>query len=262
MAYNIKLIEKKFYQNPKSISAKDLFLVAKSYYAQVDPQTEYKNRLKLLKTAGHYTIAAFKAGFDNIDDLILARKIVTEAMLVMPSPENFARDLSKIIKKWLELSGNDQIKILQTKKMKIQVETGMIVMSDPQECKNVDLEYNIKNMLELMNQGKIFAVGIGGDGQISLEFRLIDAIEPVLLPKEYTKLNQSSVSYNFKSSQGILGIGDYYNEQPEPRIIELITGPGIYQIAIFALNSGKVIIVTCKGKSANNEVTDIPAVEF
>lgn len=256
-----KEIEKRWVSKDKTLLANELFEVAKFHYSQINIMPA-KERSSLAKQAGFYAIEAFKSGLDGVENLELARSIVAKAMQLMSWPESFAKSLSKITLKWLELSGNGNAEILEIKKVSILVRTGLVMISDPSKCANLSTEYDTKNLIKLINQGQIFAFAIGGDGKINLEIRLIKSIEPVLLAKEYSKLSSSTPVLNFKTTQGDITIGDFYGQDKDFKNIKLSSDECDFKVGAFSMRSGKYIIVFCKTDQSNNNISDIPDLEL
>ena len=91
----VKEIEKRWVSKDKTLHANVIFEAAKLYYFQIDA-LPVREKSGVAKQAGFYTIEPFKSGLDGVENLELTRKIVSEAMSLMHSPENFARSFSKI----------------------------------------------------------------------------------------------------------------------------------------------------------------------
>jgi len=256
----VKEIERRWVKKDKTLHTDELFNVAKFYYSQIEIVSA-KERSGVSKQAGFYAIEAFKSGLVGVENLELARSIVSKAMQLMSWPESFAKSLSKITLKWLDLSGNGNAEILETKKVSILIRTGLVVISDPSKCSDLSTEYDAKNFINLINQGQIFAFAIGGDGKINLEIRLIKSVEPVLLAKEYSKLSNSTPVLNFKTTQGDIVIGDFYGADKDFKNIKFSDVECLFKVGAFSMKSGKYIIVFCKTDQSNNNISDIPDLE-
>lgn len=111
----------------------------------------------------------------------------------MSFPQPFSATLSKITQKWLTNSGYENISIIQSKKIKIDIETGILVAFSKTD--NIDIPYNNTKYIQIFKEGSLFACGLGSDFELSLEVREIESDEPVLTAKEYSKLEQSSPTF-------------------------------------------------------------------
>lgn len=151
---------------------------------------------------------------------------------------------------------------METKKVSLLVRTGLVVIFDSVKCADLPVKYDTKTFINLINVGQIFAFGIGGDGKISLEIRLIRSIEPVLLAKGYSKLSSSTPVLNFKASQGNVTIGDHCGVDKNFKNMRLLDGESNFKVSSFSMTSGKYIIVFCENNRNDNNVSDIPNLEL
>ncbi len=256
-------IEQKFYQKQKVLNGSDLFKVASHYYLQFQNSTDYKDKLAHIKKAGFFVDGAFKAGLESVDELCLARDILTKAVSYASFPQTLSTVLSKITLKWLTNSGHANSEIIQTKKIKLDVETGMLVAFSKTD-ENIDSAYSHDKYINLFNEGALFACGLGADFQLNLEVREIESGEPVLLAKEYSKLEQSTPVFNILVGNYGLQVGDSLSSLYLEDKYNIKLNSGVYKLGLFCLKNGKFVLVFCYTKSVDfykNKITTIPSIE-
>jgi hypothetical protein len=142
-----------------------------------------------------------------------------------------------IYKQMFLLIGDSKRKILLKKAFKVDVETGIIVISstDIESLESIETKY-----LESLND-KLFIIETGGDGPVKLEIELIDMNFPFLSVADYRKeiLNSSDlITVNFES---VVNISDGA-EQNLKNVLE--TSPGKYDCAWYEFETKyKVVMV-------------------
>ena len=255
-------IEQRCYQKQKGLGGSDLFKVAQHYYSQFIGSKDYKNKMANIKKAGFFVDKAFKAGLESVDELCLAKDILTKAVSYMSFPQVFSATLSKITLQWLANSGHANSIIIQTKKVKLDIETGMLVAFSKTD--NIDIPYNNTKYIQIFKEGSLFACGLGSDFELSLEVREIESDEPVLTAKEYPKLEQSTSTFKIFVDNSGLHVGDSFNSLylDEKYTIKMKTG--VYKLVLFQLKNSKFVLVTCYTKSldnSKNEIVEIPNIE-
>ena len=86
------------------------------------------------------------------------------------------------------------------------------------------------------------------------------ATELILLASEYGRVASSTSSLRLDCRTGTVGVGDFFNKGLKEKSIKLKSGIGICLVSIYALRSGKIILVLTKNSEnkAQNNVNDFP----
>jgi|GEM_PF-5151779 hypothetical protein len=264
MPQDLAEIEQLCYAKAKNITHVDLFKVAGYYYENFKNSVEYKDKQANIKKAGYFVDQSFKKGLEGKNELSLAREILSNAVNYTAFPQPILATLSKITKKWLVETGNIDTTIILSKKIKLNIETGMLVVFSQQNTA-LDIGYNRQTYIDLMKKLDIFACGLGQDFSLNLEVRFVNSTEPVLLPGEYSKLEQSTSVFaiNVQDDYG-LSVGDNISSLYLQDQFNFKLEKGAYKICLFNLKSGKYILVFSNNpKEINvyNAIIEIPSLD-
>lgn len=155
-----------------------------------------------------------------------------------------SRILSKMIPKYLELTGNDKFEIVSETKKSKDLGVGLYIIADPlfkDEAYEKWSGPNFNQLLDMVNDGKAMVFGTM-DGLLGkAKLRLIDASEPVLQAKEYKKLIDSTSTNVIKVESGKIAI---LFADPE---VALNVEPGNYKVCAHSIGKGSdFLIVLCK----------------
>jgi hypothetical protein len=264
MPPNLIEIEQLCYAKAKNITHADLFKVAGYYYENFKNSVEYKDKLGNIKKAGYFIDQSFKKGLEGIEELNFARQILINAAKFASFPQPIMATLSKVTKKWLVATGNINTTIIQSKKIKLNIETGMLVVFSKQNTA-LDISYNRQTYIDMMAKLDIFACGLGQDFSLNLKVRFVDSSEPVLTAAEYSKLEQSTLVYNIQVQDGLgLNVGDGLNSFYLKDQYNIKLENGTYKICLFNLKNGKYILVFSNNSNEqlqDNEIIEIPSLE-
>lgn len=257
MPQDLTEIEQLCYAKAKNIKPIDLYRVACYYYLNFQNSVEYKDKMANIKKAGYFIDQSFKKGLEGEMELSLAREILGNAVNYSSFPSAILATMSKVTKKWLIETGNIDTKIILSKKIKLNIESGMLVVFSKQNT-SLDNGYNRQAYIEMMKKLEIFACGLGQDFSLNLEVRFVDSTEPVLLPNEYSKLEQSTQVFaiNVQDDSG-LNIGDSLNKLYLADQYNIKLEKGKYKICLFNLKSGKYILVFSNNLNEQSEYNDI-----
>lgn len=213
---------------------------------QAISQLTGKDKYYGLKSIGNLIGLAYKNGNYTVEQLAEWLDILKTVAKTYSSPEN-SRIYAKIISSWLTLTGNDKATVLSKTAKAIAVETGTMMIGDPSiECDFGDS--SDKALINLINQQQRFIFATGGDGLYQVQLRIIDALEPVLTPKEYKLVKNASSTGIIQISSGKIRVGDlgFVAE----RSLEHKVEAGNYKIAAYKFSTPKgpfiFYIVLCK----------------
>jgi hypothetical protein len=120
-------------------------------------------------------------------------------------------------------------KIILKKDGTIDVETATIAIHD---ASFTDLNGETDELLERMNEGKLFCFCTGGDGSFNVQFRVVDGTEAILSKEEYTNGVVKSIAKPgfINLVTGSVVITDFVSDQEVWATVE----PGLYQVNVFS----------------------------
>ena len=188
------------------------------------------------------------------ESALLYISILKTAALLPDDNNNASRVLSKIIPAYLKLIGSEQVEIIQEIKSR-DLGKGLYVIGDPTLAGEATQwwEKDEKQLLTLMNQGKIFIFGAEDSILGKAKFRLINACEPVMTMKECKQLRDSTPTVIIKIESGRIGVLGAWEE------FEMKIEPGNYKICSNKLRGDNYLIILCKtDKEAVNELKTRP----
>lgn len=175
------------------------------------------------------------------ESALLYIDILKKAALLLDYGNNASRALSKLMLAYLKLTGCEQVEILQEIKSR-DLGKGLYVIGDPVLAGDAAQwwEKDDKELLTLMNKGKIFLFGVEdsilGKGRI----RLVNANEPVMAAKEYKQMRDSTPTAIIKIESGIIGVLGAWVK------LEMNLEPANYKICGYKLRGDNYLIVLCK----------------
>lgn len=226
---------------------------------------EIKSRYKAMRGIANDICNAYKG--ENIDAPKL--QFYMDVLKQINKIHNIPRcktALSKITALWLELTGNENAKIIKKIFGKINVETATVAIGEPsysKEALDAYEKYAAQKILNLINQGKLFIFGTGGDGEQNIQIRVVDSLEPVLSTKEYRCILNATETLIINIPTGTLVVADpcFLNMEKERMLINV--EPGNYKICVyhFYIHSkvDSFYIALCKtNEEAKNTLTKLP----
>ena len=230
-----------------------------------------KDQYKVIKEFGFQVMLSFKKGDNSQDALKLYMSLLKKIIPFISSPGVYRACLIKVISKWYSLMTNDQpIKILQKKSGVVRLWTATIGIGDYNEMLNLSqAPYNITEIIHFINQARGFLFTTGCDGVFNIQFRLVDAPEPVLSKDEYKLVGDASPPLIIQVPSGRIVIRDglCLDETNENSLIYLVE-PGKYKVSAHCFtvrkknedhNFSSYYLVLCKtDETVNNDVKDIP----
>jgi hypothetical protein len=239
----------------KSLQTKDNYLALYRHHAllyeSLSPKEKYHGKDKL----AHFIHLAFKTGDYTVDDL----KFYVDTLGKLKT-EN--RWFSQIIGKYYELIGGEPL-TLATKLGGVAIESGTMAVSDSGFVPRpyTDADTFEKELLEDMNQGRIFYWGTGGDGGFGAILRCIDGQEPSVNPKEFRFIQSSSSTAVISVPSGELVVTDIGLDIADSKV-RIKVEPGNYLVRahlkdLYDKFFGFVIVVCKTDLPAVNNITEI-----
>jgi len=239
-------LEQRVIKQPKRATPEDLDLLARHYWELATGSADFRDKRKHLKRSSHFAGLAFKAGAEAVEQLQLYRTIVQLTAEVHAFPADERRKLSRIIARWLEITGADQQEVRKKARGKIIVEGGSISLGDRARFSpSGDSIYTSdQELVQWTNRGERLTFATGGDGVFKAELRLIDAAEPLLTAQEFKKLRTSTPTVVIEVSSGALGMADFVQFLDEPWDRKKLAGtvclevpPGRYKACAYGFTS-------------------------
>ncbi|HBC73041.1 MAG: hypothetical protein UX91_C0006G0229 [Candidatus Amesbacteria bacterium GW2011_GWB1_47_19] len=261
----LRLLEKRVFEKPKSASAEDLDKLAKFYWEEYAKERNIRKKIKPIRKAAYFAARAVKAGKEDLMDLELYLRILrAERKSTNPAYEN-GKNFSLVTGKYLQISGLGEVKILREIKGGMAIESGTVGVGESGilNLKDIDFSKQDTVMIEIMQRGQAVFVDAGGDGNMGAKIRLIDSPEPVLKPTEYRKTVGASEVYVINLPKGKLRMADAWDLAEGTGGVGLEVNPGNYKIAVYMLEDRSFFgfwAVLCKtDNGAVNEVREIEA---
>jgi hypothetical protein len=168
---------------------------------------------------------------------------------------------SKLIMAKQKGTDRDQINIISKLPLVIGVESGTLLVADPDREKEFELvHFDTIECVKIMNKGQGLVWSTGGDGTFDIQLRLVEASEPMLMPKEYKLVTGSTDTIVVEVKSGKLTVGDFGLLQEQNKW--LTVEPGNYKVCAYLFDTQKdflaYYVVVCKtDDSAVNDVSDI-----
>ncbi len=170
---------------------------------------------------------------------------ILKALSKSPCPTaSLSKNLTKLISHRLALLGCEAPKVLLKKNGTISLEGGCIAVGDMAYAEDIDqyisatratetdpIRFHAYN-LTLMNQGKIFFFGTGGDGLFHFQVRIIEAPEPVVTAKEFKLVLDSTPVVILDFPTGKFGIQDSILYKNLESALEIDIAPGRYKCQV------------------------------
>lgn len=188
-------------------------------------------------------------------------EVLNKCTRVIGNDSQLGKVRSQLILKKLTITENDQINILQKISLKLSIESGTIMIGDPQTESAINLvHYDNSELVEVMNQGRGLVFSTGGDGEFEVQLRLVDALEPVLTPNEYKLVTGSTDTLIIKVESGAVVAGDLGRLGDSDRLLEV--DPGYYKICAYRFDTGPdfcayYVVLTKTDQSAENQVQEV-----
>lgn len=223
-----------------------------------------RDKWKALRTITHDISVSYKKEAVTVEQLEFYIKIMKQSVKALSFPQKASLFLSKLIADWLVLTGNDQCEIILKISNEIPVETATIAISDPAYFDDINAlqDYSERNYLHLMNEGKFFIFSTGSDGIYKVQLRIVDALEPVLTPKEFTRVIDTSESAIMHVPSGTITIADPSFFNSEKYCLRAFVTPGNYKISVYHFYIPKkiesfYIVLSKTDKQANNNLSKV-----
>ena len=190
------------------------------------------------------------------------------------SPISFMRSfpkklLVKFISIYQELTGNNKMKILNKANVRVNINSGTIVIIDDTICEPV-LDSLLRNhcssecIIELMNQKQWFVFGIGGDGYgIPVQVRVIDSTEPMLTTEEFVYVEEVSEISAIHVPSGNLVVSDIWCYKDRRAPVPFKLEQGTYKLCVYLMRKSRLYVVLCKtDEKVRLHFTDIPYINL
>ncbi len=234
---DISELEKKVFSKPKAATVAELDQLARWYYDKAINESNLRERVKPMKQANYFAAWAIIAGSEDLENLKWYLNQFKEASKIHASGGLAVKAKSLAFSRVLELSGLGQARIISEAKGWVQVESGVIVIGDPEfrikEGENIDED----GLAEMEKQSRGLFVSTGGDGTFKGKLRLIDSTEPVLEKDEYKKM-EDSYEGTIEVKTGEVKMADLW-DLDQPRGISLKLEPGKYKVGVYFFDNSK-----------------------
>ncbi len=240
-------LEKQVFAKPKTASVDELDLLARGYYDKANNEPNIREKVKPMKQANYFAAWAVIAGANDVGKLKWDLDLFKEASKIHASGGLAVKAKSLAISRVLELSGLGQATVISEVKGLVQVESGVIVIGDPEFRVKDGENINDNRLAEMGKQGRGMFVSTGGDGTFKGKIRLIDSPEPVLEKDEYKKMEDSQEGM-IEIKTGEIKMADLW-DLDQPRGIALKLDLGKYKIGVYFFDNSKFfgyVAVLCK----------------
>lgn len=240
------------------------YLQIKEAWENIQSQ-EIKKRYKTMREIAYDICYAYKAKDVEPVQLEFYMHVLKEINTIQAIPKSKIA-LAKITALWLEFTGNANVKIIKKILGKITIETSTIAVGDIFNSKEV-LEtyanYTEQSVLTLINQAKLFIFGTGGDGEYTLQIRIVDSIEPVLSANEYKNILNSTEKFVININTGVLVVADPCYMDAEKQRLSINVDAGNYKVCVYHYSvrskADSFYIVLCKtNEEAKNAAKNLP----
>ncbi len=231
---------------------------------------DIKNKLKAFRSIGNDIHVSYEKKETSVEQLEFYIKVIKQVIQTRSFPQSASRFLAKLTSDWIELTANDQTESLLKKAGKIVIEAGLIMIADPNYFALNELtdDYSDKNILNLINQGKLYAISTSGDGLFNVQVRIVDSLEPLLTAKEIKYVVDSSESAVIHITSGSLMVADPSTWENEKQSILLNSVvPGNYKVCVYSfIIPNKLesfyIVLSKTELEANNHLSSIYSLNF
>lgn len=252
--------------------AKTKYIPPKKTFAQIQAQwniiqtLDPKNKIKAIRQIGYDLLNSYDKSEMSIEQLSFYMKILKDIKL--------SKLLAKVTHDWLELSGIANITIISTHMTEVISDCPCFYIGDLkyfEEHQNQHLKtfstlsgrsYTSSHpissessySLGLLNEGKIYELGTGGDAPFYLELRLIDSAEPFLNSNEMKFVVDCTETVIMDIPTGIIIATHSLDTDLNSNILTTTTiPPGRYKMTIFFIFK-KRVATFCIVLSKTNEV--------
>lgn len=232
---NVQEIEKKFYEDKKSVTGDELFELSKYYYQKrldfsedenESPRKNLKDASSLSMKAVHLGIEAYRAGAKDRVHLEFYKELLSKYKFKL-SHNNY---LTKVIVELRKIDGVKEPEILKKVLGSGFVEGGILALRDKSFDQDfLDCDYH--DFDKLIKHGKGVVFSTGGDGSVGLQIRLVDGEIPSISDKEYKISPVSTKEYVIDLPSGELVFSDLGLEGVEAKV-----DPGIYTCIIYCID--------------------------
>ena len=240
--------------------SKTKYIPPKKTFAQIQAQwiaiqtLEPKNKFKSMRELGNDLLNSYDKKEVGIDQMEFYMKILKSITRSYSYPQKCSKLLSMITGDWLQLSGYNNAKVILTAKSKYVSDCPCICIGDLSYFKdNQNISPALRNsypyMLSLMNEGKLYQLGTGGDAGFYLELRVIDALEPVLTSKEMKYVRDSSETAIMCIPTGIVNVAHHSSADEQLHLLSSPVSPGNYKMSVFFICKKRIAtfcIVLCQ----------------
>lgn len=248
--------------NEKLLSPTKTFSEIKKSWEQI-LKLDIRSRLKAYRTIENdikKNYSAKESSLEEIEFYLLVLRITKV------TPQLFSR----MFIRWLELTGNSNPTTLLSKRGKVDVESGCLHVADPSVYQALDLEnYSEKKIVSLMNQGNLFELHVGGDGEFNVQLRIVDTPDPIVTAKEFKCCEESTgMSAIIQIPTGELWVADAGAIGSKKRgHVAIKTTPGNYKICAYNFHIPEkvqsIYIVLSKTEQVSkNEFSEIPVFHY
>lgn len=244
----------------------------KKTFAQIQAQwnemqtLDPKKKLKAMRGIGSDLLRSYDGSGVNIAQLEFYLTILKSIILSRHDNADLSVLRSKMIQDQLRISGNGEPQTLLSKKSEVMADCPHFYLGDPSyfiESQNISLavEKNYAGRLNLINEGKLYEIGTGGDHFFNIELRLVDYSEPCLTASEMKFAIDSTETVIMHIPNGVLCAGSIFYDGVS-HITDLPVAPGNYKMSIFYIYKEHAItfcVVLCNtSKEAKNNYQSMP----
>ncbi len=191
-----------------------------------------KQRYHSLSSFVHAVRSSYDKKSATPEQLTFYMQMLTSVKRMLSDPQKVTRFLSALTRDWLVLTGQDKAVVVRKVSGKVTVESGTIVIADPGQVDSQALD-NGQHDLSLMNQGKCFIFRTGADGIFNVQLRMVDALEPVLTEKEYSRVIANSETAIIHIPNSLVKVSDVVCLQDAASCITMAVSPGNYKICVY-----------------------------
>jgi hypothetical protein len=213
-----------------------------------------RNKLKAFRQISFDILNSYNKEESSLTQINIYIGILRTTTRMLSSPQSTMRMLAKLIAHKLELTGNQEVKILHKVSKNITLSSATIMIGEVGIVTLVDASEN--ELIEIINKGEAFFFSTRSDGVFPIQLRIIEASEPLLTAKEYRYLENSSQTAIINMPHGQIAVSDLSTFAAGTAEILLKVEPGNYKVTAMLFHIPNKIssyyIVMCKTQDPIN----------
>lgn len=226
-----------------------------------------RSQLKALPTIGHDIYVSYDKATNSLAELEFYMQILKFIIKRSErSVQKNTRFLSKLYIEWLRLTGNEKAEVIFKKSGKILLVSALISIVDLANITSTGVNEALSSgnnlqLLECINQGKVWFFSTGSDGVHDIQFRVVDSTEPVVSEKEFRYVEDSSgdaVIVNIPTGKIIVGDPVFVNAGSQEECMLVTIPPGNYKVCVYRflipakLDSAYIVLCKTEQEAKNN----------